>query len=183
MICGGTISGNCASGRPRIAMSPAMTVTMAMTIATMGRLMKKFEMFIRPSLRRRCGRSVRVRLRVDRRAGSDFLRALCDDRLARLQALLDDPHRLDALADLDGAEADLVVAAHDGDLIAALQLRDGALRDEERLLPHAGHGAHAAVLTRAQSVPGIREDSREPDRARLLVHLPVGDEEPSALRI
>src|SRR5215207_7857380 len=120
MICGGTISGNCASGRPRIAIKPAMTVTMAMTIATMGRLMKKFEMFIRPSLRRCCCRSCRERLRVDDHVRPDLLRAFGDDRFTRLQSLGDDPHRLDALADSDGADADLVVAAHDRDLVAAL---------------------------------------------------------------
>src|SRR6266508_2714078 len=43
MICGGTISGNCASGSPRIAMRPARTVTIAITIATIGRRIKKFE--------------------------------------------------------------------------------------------------------------------------------------------
>ena len=40
-ISGGTMSGNCATGRPTIAMSPPRTVTIAMTIATIGRLMKK----------------------------------------------------------------------------------------------------------------------------------------------
>src|SRR2546426_385561 len=43
MICGGTISGNCATGSPAIATKPPITVTIAMTIATMGRLMKNFE--------------------------------------------------------------------------------------------------------------------------------------------
>ena len=40
MICGGTMSGNCATGSPPIATRPAMTVTIAMTIATIGRPMK-----------------------------------------------------------------------------------------------------------------------------------------------
>src|SRR5436190_18805545 len=42
MICGGTISGNWATGSPAMATSPPMTVTMAMAIATIGRLMKSF---------------------------------------------------------------------------------------------------------------------------------------------
>src|ERR1700675_2712109 len=41
MICGGTIWGNCARGSPCIATRPAMTVTMAITIATIGRSTKK----------------------------------------------------------------------------------------------------------------------------------------------
>ena len=40
--------------------------------------------------------------------------------------------RADALADLDRPNAHLVVAVHDGDLVAALQLGDGALRYEQR---------------------------------------------------
>src|SRR6185503_567583 len=43
MICGGTISGNCASGSASIAIRPTMTVTIAMTMATIGRLMKNAE--------------------------------------------------------------------------------------------------------------------------------------------
>src|SRR5262249_31251280 len=47
MICGGTIAGNCARGRPRIATRPSMTVIMAMTMATMGRFTKNFEIIDR----------------------------------------------------------------------------------------------------------------------------------------
>src|ERR1700752_5540883 len=43
MIWGGTISGNWANGRLRIAITPTTTVRMAMTIATIGRLMQKLE--------------------------------------------------------------------------------------------------------------------------------------------
>ena len=41
MICGGMIDGYCATGRLRIASSPPTSVMIEMTIATMGRLMKK----------------------------------------------------------------------------------------------------------------------------------------------
>src|SRR6185436_11528296 len=43
MTCGGRISGNSASGRPDIAINPPITVTIAITIATIGRLIKKLE--------------------------------------------------------------------------------------------------------------------------------------------
>ena len=46
IICGGTMSGNWATGSPAIATSPPMTVTMAITIATIGRLMKSFEIIV-----------------------------------------------------------------------------------------------------------------------------------------
>src|SRR5882724_11874417 len=48
MIWGGTIWGNCASGSPRIETSPAMTVTMAITIDTIGRLIKKVDIISEP---------------------------------------------------------------------------------------------------------------------------------------
>ena len=38
------MSGNCAIGSVRIATRPASTVTIAMTMATMGRLMKNLDM-------------------------------------------------------------------------------------------------------------------------------------------
>ena len=41
MIWGGMIDGYCATGRLRIASRPAVTVMIEMTIATMGRPMKK----------------------------------------------------------------------------------------------------------------------------------------------
>src|SRR4029453_1736354 len=43
MIWGGTMSGNWANGSERMAIKPTTTVRMAMTIATIGRLMKKVE--------------------------------------------------------------------------------------------------------------------------------------------
>src|SRR5258708_5914806 len=43
MIWGGTMSGNWANGSERMAIKPTTTVRMAMTIATIGRLMKKLE--------------------------------------------------------------------------------------------------------------------------------------------
>src|SRR5262249_2949998 len=49
MIWGGTIFGNCASGSPRTAMMPTITIMIEITIATMGRLMKKLEIMDKAS--------------------------------------------------------------------------------------------------------------------------------------
>src|SRR5262249_12749159 len=49
MICGGTIFGNCARGSPRTAMMPTITIMIEITIATMGRLMKKLEIMDKAS--------------------------------------------------------------------------------------------------------------------------------------
>ena len=42
--CGSAILGNCAMGKPDIATRPMITIKMEITIATMGRLMKNFDM-------------------------------------------------------------------------------------------------------------------------------------------
>src|SRR5688500_6733375 len=49
MICGGTMFGNCAIGSACIDTSPARTVTIAMTMATIGRRTKNAAMAYRPS--------------------------------------------------------------------------------------------------------------------------------------
>ena len=43
-ISGGTIFGNCATGRLTIDTAPTITMRIAITIATIGRLMKNFDM-------------------------------------------------------------------------------------------------------------------------------------------
>src|SRR5258706_14002396 len=43
LISGGTMLGNCATGRLAMVTAPTITVRMAITIATMGRLMKKLD--------------------------------------------------------------------------------------------------------------------------------------------
>ena len=43
---GGAISGYCATGKPRTAIRPAMTIVMEMTAAKIGRLMKNLERFM-----------------------------------------------------------------------------------------------------------------------------------------
>ena len=64
-----------------------------------------------------------------------------------------------------------------------MQLGDGALRHEERPRALAGHRAHPAILARAQHIAGVREQSGQPDRPRLHIHLAVRDEERAFVRI
>src|SRR5512139_465502 len=78
---GGTTSGYCAIGRPDIATSPRITVTMEMTIATIGRLTKKRAMVLLRLSRRTGGagdgrRRGGHRLGAHRRALPDLLQAL-----------------------------------------------------------------------------------------------------------
>ena len=91
------------------------------TIATMGRLTKKRAMvyFASPAgsaapAPESCGRR---RLGRDRHAVANPLQPFDHDALARLEPLLDHPERVDALADLDGAERHLVARVHHGDAV------------------------------------------------------------------
>src|ERR1035437_3160120 len=187
-MSGGTMSGNCATGRPSIAMSPPRTVRIAMTIATMGLLMKKRAMESLSCGRRQGHRRRRARSRRssgvagrDDRPRFDPREPFHDDALTGLQALFDHPQAPDALGRLDRPDLGLVVGADDGDLIRALHLVDRALGDEDRALPHLHDGAHFRVLAGAQNVPWVREEPDGRDRAGPHVdvaprekHMPLG---------
>src|SRR6476646_8817943 len=111
MICGGTICGNCASGSLPIETSPARTVTMEITIATIGRLTKNLAIGCLPFfLEARCSGSYN---------GSvlDLLQALYNDPLLRLQTVLDDQHLADALAYFHRTNAHFVVRSDHSQLV------------------------------------------------------------------
>src|SRR4051812_29819801 len=108
--------GNWATGRLTIQTTPISTMTMAMTIATMGRLMKNRYM---PSLLRLLGCK---RLGVDRQALLGLLRSLDDHALAGLKPFFDNPIGADALPHLDRPNVDFVLAVHNRQLVTALQL-------------------------------------------------------------
>src|SRR4051812_2025181 len=169
MIWGGTISGNCASGSPRIETTPTITVMMAMTIATIGRSTKNLATRSAPSLREGLGRN--------RAALPDGRRRADDDLLAGLDAVLDDLQVADAIPDGDGSHDHLVVRAEHLDLIAALEIGDRPLGNDERTAAAIGDGAHAPVLAGPKDVAGVRECCDEPDGARATVHVPVSSDE------
>src|SRR5262245_61530230 len=98
--------GNCATGRLTIVTAPMTTVRMAMTIATIGRLMKNRDIRLPFSLH--CG-LWGVRARVDADAHTNLLHSLGDDAFARCKAISYQPHGADALADLHAANAHRVV--------------------------------------------------------------------------
>jgi hypothetical protein len=88
---------------------------MAITIATMGRLIKNFDMLL-PGCLRGCDK----RLGDDRHAGANPLDPLGNDALARLQSLIDDPKVAGTFARLNVPDNYLVVAADYSNLIDAL---------------------------------------------------------------
>src|SRR4030095_12416129 len=130
--------GYCAMGSWIMAPRPTITMRMAITIATMGRLMKNLAMRAAP-LRVSCVLVRRMALRGGSRLGgralirlghrlspclcgfgshrrrlhhgtsSHILQAGDDDPLARLESLVDDPEAAHTWPDLDRADLDCVV--------------------------------------------------------------------------
>src|SRR6266498_2331215 len=183
MICGGTISGNWATGSPAIATSPPMTVTMAITIATIGRLMRASKSLFRSPLDRRNSVSLCVRLRIYYCPRLDLLCSFYDNGLAGFQSIFDNPLCPAALANFDRAHFNLVIAADYGDLITALQFSDGALWNKQSVALGCGYRTDATELSRPQNISRIREYSGHADRAGLLINLAVRKEEASFFRI
>src|SRR6478672_1991684 len=122
---------------------------MAMTIATIGRRMKKRDTS-EPLGSRGCGLRLHNRVVLER-GGVE------DDAVSRLQPFLDDPAVANPLAEIDRADGRVVVGRQHADLMSTLKLRDRALRHEDNLLPDGGLRADAAILPGPKQVAGIRE--------------------------
>src|SRR6185503_3066659 len=86
-ICGGAISGNCATGSRKTITAPPITKTSAMTIATIGLLMKNLDMALSF---RRLRRSGLLGHRSHRDPVLDVLQPLGNDAFAGAEPLVDD---------------------------------------------------------------------------------------------
>src|SRR5438093_8514267 len=133
---------------------PTSTIRMEMTMATIGRSMKNRAMA--GLLRSRARLRGRVRRQSDFLAGAYPVAALDDDPLAGLQPLGHRPQRANPHIDLDRADVDRVVGADHGDLMNALPVLDGTLRDKARALPHLHNGADLGVVAGAQQLARVR---------------------------
>src|SRR5262245_15825885 len=140
-ISGGAMLGNCATGRLTIAIVPTMTVKMAITIATMGRLMKNLD----------------IRLCVDLNSLTNLLHALNDDALTRREALVDDPFGANGLTELDSSDFYGVVVIDDRDLTRSLKVEYRALRNQQCAFLCSNGGPDLTVQPRAQTVSRVRK--------------------------
>ena len=150
---------------------------MAITIATIGRLMKNSDMHLAAPVR------VRVGLRVHQHA-VPHLRGPVDDHPSPALRPLVMIHIWPTRSPTSTLRMrDLVLRTDHGHLVGALQFGDGALRHQQRSLIARSHRANAAELARPQNVAGIRECSHDADRSGLRVHLPVGEDDVTRMRI
>src|SRR6266436_104431 len=160
--------GNWAMGRLNMLIAPTITMTMEMTMATMGRLIKNFDIGL-PSLTFH-GK----RLGIHLHAWTYLLHALRNHAFAPLQSVHDNPLGADSVAHLNRSDAHLVLVVHCRDLIAALQLRDRALRHKQRVLLDSEDRANFAIPAGAQNISRIRKKPGDPNCTRALIDLAVG---------
>src|SRR5579862_2201121 len=95
--------GNCATGKVRMVSVPTSTRTIEITMATMGRLIKNFDIGLPP-------RSFHgKRLGVHLHSRTHLLHTFGNHPLARLHSVRNDPLRADTVANLDGSNAHFVL--------------------------------------------------------------------------
>ena len=110
---------------------PTITMTMEITMATIGRLIKNFDIGL-PSLR-----LFGKRLGVHLHARTQLLHSFDNHALALLQPVRNNPLRAHTVANFDRSNAHFVFAVHNRNLVAALQLRNRALRNKQRVFLHS----------------------------------------------
>src|SRR5882672_5843785 len=152
--------GNWATGRLNMLIAPTITMTMEMTMATMGRLIKNFDIGL-PSLRFR-GKWLGVHVH----ARMHLLHALGNHTFASLESVHDNPLGADPVAHLNRPDAHLVLVVQRRDLIAALQLRDCTLRYKQRGLLDSDGRANFGIPAGAQNISRIRKKPGDPNCAR-----------------
>src|SRR5262245_28476299 len=166
------MSGNCAIGRRLMATRPAIVMRIAMTIATIGRLIKNCAILLSSRFRggwgRCCSRRRRGRsslglrfswdeLGIDDHPVPDLLQSFADDTFIRFEPFLDNPQVTDAFPSFHRPQRHFVVWAHHGKTISALQLLHGALWHEQGIFLRLSYRSDFCVQSRTKHVVGIRE--------------------------
>src|SRR5260370_22116034 len=111
------------------------------------------------------------RLRIAHASLPNLLQPFDNHSLARLDAFANNPIGPHSFSELHGAYGDSVRAIDDGELMGALEIDDRLLRNEKGRFLSFGGGPDAAILAWTQHVIGVRDQSRQPDRASPDIHL------------
>src|ERR1700732_4502261 len=106
--------GNWATGKVRMVRAPTNTITIEITIATIGRSMKNFDIDLPPFRFR--GKWLGAYLHPR----AHLLSSLYNDGFARLQAFGNNPVLTDTVAHGDRANVHFAVPVHDGYLVPPL---------------------------------------------------------------
>src|SRR5579863_86100 len=166
--------GNCATGKLSTVSPPTNTITIEITMATMGRLMKNFDMGD-PSLSiRRCLVLGPEWLGIHVHAGAHPLDSFNHDSVSRIQPVRDDPSVINPVAHSDRSNVHLVVSSNHSNLVAALQFRNRPLRNQQR--PRLGpyYRPDFGIAAGSQNIVWIRKEPGDSNRSGGLVYLAVG---------
>src|SRR5260370_23880528 len=144
---------------------------MAITMATMGRLMKNLDTWKLLPCQAGGLPHPGKRFGVYLHAGTNLLHTLGDDALTRLQTLVNDPHFAHLVTRLHVPDAHLIAAVHDGNLVAALQLGNGPLRDQEGARIHSGPRPDSGIYSGAQDVTGVCKEPGDAYRSSRGIYL------------
>src|SRR6202040_2917120 len=121
---------------------PIITNRIEITMATIGRLMKNFDMVLLGSRLCHFGS---VQLRFHLHASPHLLRSFGYDAVAWLQSFRNDPLAAEPVSRFNRLNRDSVFVIHDGDLVATLQFGDGALRPQQCILFDSRRSSHPPV--------------------------------------
>src|SRR5215469_8486414 len=156
-ISGGAMLGNCATGRLRRVSEPTRTRTMEITIATIGRLMKNFDMTL-PAHRFRA-----EWFRVDLDPGANFLDSFDDYSVTWIEPTGNHPAPIHLCPHCHRANGYFVASVNNCYLITALELRDRSLRNQQRPLVCPDYRTNFGITAGFQDVVGIGEESGNAD--------------------
>src|SRR5208282_1983907 len=177
--------GNCATGKLSTVSVPTNTMTMEISMATMGRLMKNFDMGNRSlSTRRSLAWALGHEwLGIHAYATAHSLHSFNHHSVSKVEPVRDDPSVINPVADGDRSNVDFVVGADDGNLVAALQLRHCPLRNQQRPRFGPDYCPDFAVAAGSQNIVWIGKKPGDSNRSGGLVHLAVGKIKASLVRI
>src|SRR6266478_3587515 len=164
---GGAIAGNCDTGRLMRVIAPTITVSSEITMATIGRLMKNFDM-----LASCLGRFGGADLHGS--AVSHLHQSFHHYALAGLHPVSNDPHLPYSFSHRYGTDTDFVVAAYDGDLTTALELDHRSLWNQQSsiLCPHGCADSPIGAWTK--KIVGVRENACDLYGARSRIYFTIG---------
>src|SRR5215470_3579267 len=160
--------GNCATGKLRTVSEPTSTRTTEMTIATIGRLMKNFDMTL--PAHRFHGEWFRIYLD----AAAHFLNSFGNDTVPRIESACDYPTPINLGSHGHWPDRYLVGSVEDCHLITALEFRNRTLGNQQGSLFCPDYCTNLGVTAGFQNIVGVGKKPGEPDRARGLINLSVG---------
>src|SRR5271169_886164 len=182
---GGTISGYSLIGSCGIASSPPTVISIARTVANIGRSMKNEEIFIAYAASRSGMRAVRAHGHALRRHGNPgmhSLRAVHDDHITGFQSVAHDAQAVDHTAQSDLAIFDFVVRAEQQHIFLILVGVHGAIFDQDCRILAARQELHARKQAGRELPILVMQDRACADRAGLRIELIVDEIHGSGMR-